>query len=151
MLSGAEYKEENTTKPSPTQNATAQPASAQNATNPAVAQNITGQAASNGSTHDYLKLAVDIPKPITGIAKPIASFAKPLLGIVKPLPGITKPRDLATKIIRGNPIPFVDNGNTNAKRGFAFAEGGSSPLWSVNANTRLTLPQPEQYDEMGGG
>lgn len=46
---------------------------------------------------------------------------------------------------------FANTGNTNSKRGLPlFNREGNSALWSVNADTRITLPQPQQYDDMGG-
>ena len=46
---------------------------------------------------------------------------------------------------------FASTGNTNSKRGLPlFNREGNSALWSVNADTRITLPQPQQYDDMGG-
>lgn len=44
-------------------------------------------------------------------------------------------------------MEFAETGNLNSKRGFPER---NSPLWSVNADTRVTLPQPQQYDDMGG-
>ena len=49
--------------------------------------------------------------------------------------------------INNHPTEFVETGNTNIKRGFPE---GTSPLWSVTGDRKLTLPQPQQYDDMGG-
>ena len=48
---------------------------------------------------------------------------------------------------RSQPMEFAETGNLNSKRGFSEE---NSPLWSANADTRLTLPLPQQYDDMGG-
>ena len=129
----AEYVEtptENVTTPS--QNATATPTPSQNSTaQPTPSQNSTAQLTpSQNSTAS--------PTPSQhSTAKPPGPQDSEAAGHVVPLTG-------------GRPRQFAETGNTNSKRGLPLVPERNSPLWSVNADTRLTLPQPQQYDEMGG-
>lgn len=49
------------------------------------------------------------------------------------------------------PTQFAETGNINSKRDLPMVPERNSPLWSVNADTRISLPQPQQYDDMEGG
>lgn len=78
------------------------------------------------------------------------STAKP----PSPQDSTAKNPDLSMKsveeIIDGQPKEFAETGNLNTKRGLPLVPEENSPLWSVNADPRLTMPQPQQYDDMGG-
>ena len=119
----AEYVEtptENATTPS--QNSTATPTPSQNSTaQPSPSQNSTAS-----------------PTPSQN------STAKP------PGPQDSKAASHVFPLSGGRPRQFAETGNTNSKRGLPLVPERNSPLWSVNADTRLTLPQPQQYDDMGG-
>lgn len=106
----------------PSQNSTATPAPSQNSTaQPTPSQNSTAN-----------------PTPSqNSTAKPPGPQDSGAAGHVVPLTG-------------GRPRQFAETGNTNSKRGLPLVPERNSPLWSVNADTRLTLPQPQQYDDMGG-
>ena len=106
----------------PSQNSTAKPTPSQNSTaQPTPSQNsIASPTPSQNST-----------------AKPPSPQDSGAAGHVVPLTG-------------GRPRQFAETGNTNSKRGLQLVPERNSPLWSVNADTRLTLPQPQQYDDMGG-
>ena len=110
--------------PTPTQNATTTVAPSQNSTaQPTPSQNSTANPTpSQNST-------AKPPSP-QGSAAAAASPDVPHIG--------------------SRPTEFAETGNTNSKRGLPLVPEGNSPLWSVNADPRLTLPQPQQYDEMGG-
>ena len=111
-----------TATPTPSQNSTAQPTPSQNSTTqPTPSQNST---ASSAPSHN-------------STAKPPSPQDSEAAGQVVPLNG-------------GRPRQFAETGNTNLKRGLPLVPERNSPLWSVNADTRLTLPQPQQYDDMGG-
>lgn len=111
-----------TTTVSPSQNSTAQPTPSQNSTaQPTPSLNSTAQ-----PTPSQYSTA----KPPSPPGSTAASSDVPLIG--------------------GRPTEFAETGNTNSKRGLPLVPEGNSPLWSVNADPRLTLPQPQQYDDMGG-
>lgn len=55
------------------------------------------------------------------------------------------------KFFGTRPTQFAETGNTNSKRGLPIDPERNSPVWSVNADTRINLPLPQQYDDMGGG
>ncbi|XP_078381529.1 uncharacterized protein LOC144664293 isoform X2 [Oculina patagonica] len=121
-----------TAKPTPSQNSTAQPTPSQNSTaKPTPPQNSTAQ-----PTPPQNSTAQPTP--------PQNSTAKP------PNPQDSTEAGLDVPVIGGRPTEFADTGNTNSKRGLPLVPEGNSPLWSVNADPRLTLPQPQQYDDMGG-
>ena len=121
-----------TATPTPSQNSTAQPTSSQNSTTqPTPSQNSTAQPTlSQNSTAS--------PTPSQN------STAKP------PGPQDSETAGHVVPLIGGRPRQFAETGNTNSKRGLPLVPERNSPLWSVNADTRLTLPQPQQYDDMGG-
>lgn len=126
----AEYVEtptENVTTPS--QNSTATPTPSQNSTaQPTPSQNSTAQ-----------------PTPSTASPTPSQNpTAKP------PSPQNSEAAGHVVPVSGGRPRQFAETGNTNSKRGLPLVPERNSPLWSVNADTRLTLPQPQQYDDMGG-
>ena len=111
---------ENVTTPS--QNATATPTPSQNSTaQPTPSQNSTTS-----------------PTPSQNLtAKPPGTQDIGVAGHIVPF-------------TRSRPRQFAETGNSNLKRGLPLVPESNSPLWSVNADTRLTLPQPQQYDDMGG-
>ena len=110
-----------TAKPTPSQNSTAQPTPSQNSTaNPTPSQNSTAQ-----------------PTPSQN-------------SIAKPPPQDSTADSPDVPLFGGQPTDFAETGNTNLKRGLPLVPESNSPLWSVNADPRLTLPQPQQYDDMGG-
>lgn len=58
---------------------------------------------------------------------------------------------LTKKFSGTQPTQFAETGNINSKRDLPMVPERNSPLWSVNADTRISLPQPQQYDDMEGG
>ena len=111
-----------TAQPTPSPNSTAQPTPYPNSTvEPTPSQNFTAS-----------------PTPSqNSTAKPPSAQDGGATGHIVPLTG-------------DRPRQFAETGNTNSKRGLPLVPEKNSPLWSVNADTRLTLPQPQQYDDMGG-
>lgn len=90
-----------------------------------------------------------VPPQNTTAPTPSQSATPPSSDQEKTRPAIT----VVKTIIQRRPLnpKFAKTGNSNSKRGLPlFNREGNSALWSVNADTRITLPQPQQYDDMGG-
>ena len=121
-----------TAQPTPSQNSTAQPTPSQNSTaQPTPSQNSTAQPTpSQNSTASPTPSQNSTVKPPSPQDSGAAGHVVPLIG--------------------ERPKQFAETGNTNSKRGLPLVPETNSPFWSVNADTRLTLPQPQQYDDMGG-
>lgn len=90
-----------------------------------------------------------VPPQNTTAPTPSQSATPPSSDQEKARPVIT----VVKNVIQRQPLNarFANTGKANSKRGLPlFNREGNAALWSVNADTRITLPQPQQYDDMGG-